>query len=52
MKEEHFKVFIESITNYFNDISNIPAELGSPYIKGEESIIDDYRGLIAISGKL
>lgn len=52
MKEEKLKIFINSVTGFFNRTNDTDVSVGSPYLT--ESISDmssDYTGVIAISGE-
>jgi len=50
VKEEEIQVFIRGTISYFEKVTEIKAELGIPYTKGNEQIILDYSGHIGISG--
>jgi len=50
MKENEIKAFVRVITEYFETISGVPAAMGLPYIKGEDTEMYDYTGIIGISG--
>lgn len=50
MTENELKAFIKVITDYFESISGVPASMGMPFIKSDNSEIFDYTGVIGISG--
>ena len=50
-KELICQVFIDTVNNYFHEITRIESETGLPYLKDRnQQIIDDYTGMIGISG--
>ncbi len=51
MKETDLHFFIDSILNYFKEVSGEDASTGIPYIKGDEPIVLEFTGIIGISGK-
>lgn len=51
MKETDLHFFIDSILNYFKEVTGEDASTGIPYIKGDEPIVMEYTGIIGISGK-
>ncbi len=51
MKETDLHFFIDSILNYFKEVTGEDASTGIPYIKGDEPIVREYTGIIGISGK-
>jgi chemotaxis protein CheX len=45
------QVFVDSVNNYFEELTQERSETGLPYIKGEENLVlADYTGMIGISG--
>ncbi|MBX2850070.1 MAG: chemotaxis protein CheX [Acidiferrobacterales bacterium] len=51
MIEDNMQVFIDSIVNYFTQVSDKKVEVGSPYLlEDNQVIISDYTGVISISG--
>ena len=51
ISEQELQVFIDTVTHYFDQITNESAEVDTPYIKDEENVVMDYSGVIGISGK-
>ncbi len=52
MNENDLKVFIDGATNYFNQMSNRPAIVQTPYLEENDvAIRHDFTGIIGISGK-
>jgi chemotaxis protein CheX len=51
MTEADLQIFIKSAADYFTQTFNSPAEIGTPYLKDEDSVILDYTGVIGISGR-
>ena len=51
MNESDIKIFVDGVSNYFEETTGEKPEVGVPYIKGEESVVLDYTGAIGISGK-
>lgn len=50
-KELICQVFIDSVNNYFTEITSEKSETGLPYLKRDkEYILEDYTGMIGISG--
>ncbi len=54
-KKEEFEatcaVFIDSVNNYFTELTNNPSKTGVPYLKDQnELLLNDYTGMIGISG--
>jgi chemotaxis protein CheX len=50
-KELICQVFIDTVNNYFYELTNEPSETGLPYLKDRnQDILDDYTGMIGISG--
>ncbi|MCB0278639.1 MAG: chemotaxis protein CheX [Calditrichaeota bacterium] len=46
------QVFIDSVNNYFTEVTGIKPSTGLPFMKDEhQQILEDYTGLIGISGK-
>ena len=53
MKDFQIQIFVQSITNYFDKITDTAAETGVPFLKEEEkNILMEYTGVIGISGKI
>jgi chemotaxis protein CheX len=50
MTDSQIKPFIKVVTEYFQNITDTPAEMGLPYIKRSGDEIYDYTGVIGISG--
>jgi chemotaxis protein CheX len=50
MTESELKPIIKIVTEYFFNISGIPAVMGLPYIKREGDPVFDFTGVIGISG--
>lgn len=51
MNESELRVFIEGATLYFNQVSEEPVEVGTPYLcERERCAASDYTGIIGISG--
>jgi chemotaxis protein CheX len=50
MTENELRYFIDTVTQYFKQISGIGAEIGLPFIKNQDTVVMDYTGLIGISG--
>lgn len=50
MTENEIKSIINTTISYFAPYSNSNVVVGVPYLKGENSVILDYTGLIGISG--
>ena len=51
MNESDLHFFIDSTVNYFEEISGEKPKPGIPYLKGDESVVLEYTGIIGISGK-
>lgn len=51
MDESELQVFIKGVTRYFNQICSKDPVIDPPFIKGDETIILQYTGVIGISGK-
>ncbi len=50
MTEADLHFFIDSALNYFNEVTGSRATAGIPYLKGAESVVQEYSGIIGISG--
>ena len=50
MNDQDVNVFIDSVVNYFNQVSGERPEVFAPYLRGEESPALDFTGIIGISG--
>lgn len=51
MEEEDLKIFIQAVPHYFQQTFAEEAVVDPPFIQGRESVIQDYTGVIGISGK-
>ncbi|GAB4189306.1 MAG: hypothetical protein Tsb002_16230 [Wenzhouxiangellaceae bacterium] len=52
MKETDLKVFIDGAIHYFNQVSDIPATVQTPYLKeNNDTLAYEYTGIIGISGR-
>ena len=52
MDESDLQVFIDGTIHYFNQTSDRPAKVGSPYLVDERTaIVNEYTGIIGISGR-
>ena len=51
MNEADLHFFIDSIVNYFKEVSKEKAITGIPYIKGDKHVALEYTAIIGISGK-
>lgn len=50
-KELICQVFIDTVNNYFYELTNEASETGLPFLKDRnQDILDDYTGMIGISG--
>ena len=49
-KELICQVFIDSVNNYFEETTNERSETGLPFIQDEKLLLEDYTGMIGISG--
>jgi len=53
MDEAQLQVFIDGTIHYFTQASEEPADVGTPYLIGEDqTIADEYTGIIGISGRV
>jgi chemotaxis protein CheX len=50
MTEYELKPIIKIVTEYFLNITGVPAVMGLPYIKRENDPVFDFTGVIGISG--
>jgi chemotaxis protein CheX len=50
MTENELKPIIKIVTEYFFNITSVPAAMGLPYIKRDNDPVFDYTGVIGISG--
>lgn len=50
MTENELKPIIKIVTEYFFNITGVPAVMGLPYIKQEGDPVFDFTGVIGISG--
>jgi chemotaxis protein CheX len=50
MTENELKPIIKIVTEYFLNITGVPAVMGLPYIKREGDPVFDFTGVIGISG--
>lgn len=52
MNETDLKVFIDGVTHYFDQISDTPARVQTPYLKSNSATLAyEYTGIIGISGR-
>ncbi|PTX99422.1 chemotaxis protein CheX [Verrucomicrobia bacterium LW23] len=51
MTEAELQVFIEGTTRYFERTTKRPAIVDPPFLKGDETFLLDYTGVIGISGR-
>jgi len=51
LQEQELKTFVEGTTNYFEVAAQQPASIGSPYLTDSPPSVNDYTGVISISGK-
>ena len=52
MHETDLKVFIDAVIHYFEQISETPAKVGTPYLKeNSDTLAYEYTGIIGISGR-
>ncbi|MEM1157816.1 MAG: chemotaxis protein CheX [Verrucomicrobiota bacterium] len=51
MDEKDLKIFIQAVPHYFRQIFDEEAVVDPPFLQGKESVIQDYIGVIGISGK-
>jgi chemotaxis protein CheX len=51
MTDEEIGVFVDGARRYFERVSRDPAEVETPYLKGEDSVTLDFTGVIGISGR-
>lgn len=51
MDEQDLKIFIKAVPHYFKQIFGEHAEVDPPFLQGEESVLQNYIGVIGISGK-
>ena len=51
LREEELKTFVDGTTRYFEVAAQQPATIGSPYLLEGEPAMQDYTGMISISGK-
>jgi chemotaxis protein CheX len=49
-KELICQVFIDSVNNYFEETTSERSSTGLPYIKDEKLVLEDFTGMIGISG--
>ena len=50
LSETELKVFIAAVSNYFGQLTNVPANIKSSYLADTELPHFDYTGLITLSG--
>jgi chemotaxis protein CheX len=51
VKELIFQVFIDTINNYFDEVTKERSETGLPFLKRyDQMVIEEYTGIIGISG--
>ncbi|MEM7253851.1 MAG: chemotaxis protein CheX [Pseudomonadota bacterium] len=52
MDEADLQVFIDGTIHYFNQSSNQPATVGTPYLVDDnKAVADEYTGIIGVSGR-
>lgn len=51
MTDIELKIFVGSVANYFTKITQTPASIGIPYVKGTEILVQEYTGVIGLTGK-
>lgn len=52
MKGEDLKYFVKNLKEYFSYSTGIAAEVGIPYVKGKDQVVDmECSGIIGVSGK-
>jgi len=52
MDEDDLQVFINGVIHYFDQCSDTPAEVGTPYLMKDPSKVPmDYTGIIGVSGR-
>ncbi|MFK8010492.1 MAG: chemotaxis protein CheX [Marinicellaceae bacterium] len=52
MKKEDLQIFIDGATHYFDQMSESPAQIQTPYLEEKSfSINHEYTGIIGVSGK-
>jgi len=51
MKETDLHFFIDSLVNYFEEVTNEKPTTGIPYLKDDDPVVQEYAGIIGISGK-
>ena len=53
MEQQQLQVFIESVVDYFNKMTDTPVEVHVPFLKDEsKSVLLSYTGVIGISGTM
>lgn len=53
MEQAQLQVFIQSVIDYFNKMTNSPVDVGVPFLKdNDKSILLGYTGAIGISGEM
>lgn len=53
MEQQQLQVFIESVVEYFNKMTDTPVDVGVPFLKDEaKSVILSLTGVIGISGTM
>lgn len=51
MTEEEIRVFINGTANYFKTVAEVPAQIGTPFLKEPaDQIISDFSAIIGITG--
>lgn len=50
MDENDLQVFINGAAHYFKQVTRVPAEAQTPYLRGSDSVMLDYSAAISISG--
>lgn len=51
MKEAELRTFVEGVIRYFSTITSTAAQVGVPYIKPAEHLIEEITGIIGLTGR-
>jgi chemotaxis protein CheX len=51
MIESDLYFFVDSLVNYFKQVTGVEAQTGVPYVKTQEPVVLELTGIIGISGK-
>ena len=53
MEQQQLQVFMESVVEYFNKMTDTPVEVGVPFLKDQaKNVLLGHTGVIGISGKM